>query len=76
MTRKENIIIFQDNHEDLSSIYSIMFSGDNVTYTCPFGYIFNGSNDITFTASCNNKTWTSNFDQAKQCIRKYLKIFF
>lgn len=52
-----------------------MFSGDNVTYTCPLGYIFNGSNDITFKASCYNKTWFSDFDETKQCIRKYLKIF-
>ncbi len=47
-----------------------MFHGDNVTYTCDLGYIFNGTYDIIFQAACLNKTWVYEFDESKQCIRK------
>ena len=52
-----------------------MFEGNNVTYTCPLGYIFNGTHDITYTASCINKTWVQDFDEALQCIRKLTFAF-
>ena len=48
-----------------------MYQGDNVTYTCDHGYIFNGTHDIIFKATCYNKTWIYEFDETKQCIRKY-----
>ena len=33
-------LFFQNNQENLTELYSTMFEGDNVTYTCPLGYIF------------------------------------
>ena len=47
-----------------------MFHGDNVTYGCGLGYIFNGTHDITQHAVCLNKTWHYNFSDSIQCIRK------
>ena len=63
-------ILNQTNLDDISALYSTMFEGDNVTYTCDHGYIFNGTHDITFTATCQNKSWVYDFDESLQCIRK------
>jgi hypothetical protein len=49
-----------------------MEEDDFVNYTCPIGYIFNATHDISVSAVCKNETWVYDFDPAKMCVRKYI----
>jgi hypothetical protein len=60
------------NKNFFNDVYQIMVNGSNVTYTCPLGWVFKDSNNITQYAYCVNWTWTADFDTSKPCVRKYL----
>ena len=53
-----------------------MEEDDFVNYTCPIGYIFNATHDISVSAVCKNETWVYDFDPAKMCVRKYIQLLF
>ncbi len=60
--------------ENISPLYNPMFHGDNVSYGCETGYIFNGTHDMVLSADCINKTWEFDFPETIQCIRKFIII--
>ena len=44
---------------------------DYVSFTCPEGYVFEDSNNITHYAFCYNTTFVLEYDPSKRCVRKY-----
>ena len=56
--------------ETIKKVYEIMEEDDFVNYTCPIGYIFNATHDISVSAICKNQTWIYDFDPSKMCVRK------
>ena len=55
---------------NFNKLYSIVTEGENVTYTCPKGYVFNATHNISFVAYCINWTWESSFNESLSCVRK------
>ena len=49
-------------------VYEIVEEGGTAVYTCPEGWVFEGSKNITHIAYCSNWTWTADFDITKPCI--------
>ena len=66
----EITLVVDSNDDDLADLYSVMANGTNVTYTCPHGYIFDGTFNTTFVATCLNWTWEYDFNTTKYCTRK------
>ena len=75
-TTDDITLIVKSNEDDLSELYSVLSNGTTVTYTCPFGYIFDGTFNTTFVATCLNWTWAYDFNTTKNCVRKYQCINF
>ena len=55
---------------DLLAIYYPLMNGSVVNYTCPRGYVFNGTNDVTVEAVCVDSTWSYEFDESLSCVRE------
>lgn len=60
---------------EFEDLYSIVTNGENVTYTCPIGYVFNATHNISFVAICSNWTWESDFNETLSCVRKLPNIY-
>ena len=58
-----------DDH--FNDVYEIMKNNSRVVYTCPKGWVFMDSNNISQVAYCRNWTWEVDFNTSKPCIRKY-----
>ena len=57
--------------DHFNDVYQIQENGTKVTYTCPPGWVFENSFNITQTAYCENGTWRADFDPMSRCIRKF-----
>ena len=66
----EFIAMSKDDH--FNDVYQIMMNNTMANYTCPFGWVFQDSNNITHSAYCRNWTWVVDFNTTKPCIREYL----
>ena len=44
---------------------------DLVEYSCPEGYLWDGTNEVTFYSMCHNWTWINSFPSDVICVRKY-----
>ena len=44
---------------------------DYATFSCPAGYVFEGSNNITHYAFCKNWNFIYLFDLSKTCVREF-----
>ena len=73
-TSLEFIAISKEDH--FNDVYSIMPNDSTAVYTCPIGWVFNNSNNISHTARCLNWTWTADFNTAMPCVRKSNKFEF
>ena len=72
-----NLRIFVHTKDDfLNDVYEIRLNGSIATYTCPLGWVFDNSHNISQYAYCNNWTWTADFDTAKACVRKYCIAYY
>ena len=69
-TSLEFIATTREDH--FNDVYQIMPNDSVAIYTCPNGWVFNNSNNISHTARCLNWTWTADFDTAMPCVRKFL----
>jgi hypothetical protein len=49
---------------------------DYVSFTCPEGYVFEGTNNMTHYAMCHNWEYIYLFDPRVMCTRKYIKHFY
>ena len=67
-TSLEFIATTREDH--FNYVYQIMPNESVAIYTCPNGWVFNNSNNISHTARCLNWTWTADFDTAMPCVRK------
>ena len=52
-------------------IFVLVFQSDYASFSCPTGYVFEDSNNITNYAFCLNTTWIQMYDEKKLCVRKY-----
>ena len=66
------IILMESNTEDFQELYTILENGTTVNYTCPLGWIFEGTHNITNFATCHNWTWHNSFNETLACVRKYI----
>ena len=68
-----NLRIFVHTKDDfLNDVYESRLNGSIATYTCPLGWVFDNSHNISQYAYCNNWTWTADFDTNKACVRKLI----
>ena len=66
----------EDNLVDFHSIYTIFKEGKVANYTCPEGFIFEDTHNITYNAFCTNWTWVLDreFNASKSCVRKFIFV--
>ena len=69
LTDNINILV-NSNTEDFQSLYTILPEGSVVNYTCPLGFIFEGTHNISQFATCRNWTWENDFNETLACVRK------
>ena len=68
-----NLEFFAQSKDDhFNEVYQIMPNGSFVNYSCPLGWVFNSSNNITHRARCLDWSWVVDFDPSMPCIRKSL----
>ena len=66
-------LIIENNKIDYYPIYAIFSENEVANYTCPDGYIFENTHNITYSAVCRNWTWEwdGDFNESHSCVRKY-----
>ena len=64
--------LYRDVDENL---FIFVFQSDFVTFSCPLGYAFEDSTNITHYAFCFNTTWVHAYDEEKRCLRKLIQFF-
>ena len=75
MVNETNLKIFVRTKDDFfNDVYEIRTNGSRAIYTCPLGWVFENSHNISQYAYCYNWTWTADFNTSKACVRKYLII--
>jgi hypothetical protein len=68
-------ILVKSKDDFFNDVYEIRLNGSNATYTCPIGWVFENSHNISQYAYCNNWTWTADFDTTKACVRKFISNY-
>lgn len=48
----------------------LYYGMDYISFTCPRGYVFEGTQSRTQYAYCYNFTFVQDYDPSKKCIRK------
>ena len=67
-----NMEFIAESREDhFNDVYQIEKNESQAIYTCPVGWVFENSNNITHTASCINWFWVADFNTSAPCTRKY-----
>ena len=64
--------IARNQSEHFNDVYEIKVNGSEETYTCPVGWHFQDSKNITHVTRCLNWTWVPDFNISKPCVRQYL----
>ena len=59
------------NDDHFNDVYEIMTNNTSVVYSCPLGWVFDNSNNITHTAYCQDWAWFADFDPNMPCVRKF-----
>jgi hypothetical protein len=66
-----NLEFFAENKDDhFNDVYQIMPNGSIAVYTCPDGWVFQNSNNISHTARCLDWNWIADFNTSMPCVRK------
>ena len=67
-----NMEFIAESREDhFNDVYQIEKNESQAIYTCPVGWVFANSNNITHTATCINWFWVADFNTSAPCTRKY-----
>ena len=67
-----NLEFFAESKDDhFNDVYQIMPNGSFATYSCPLGWVFNNSNNITHRARCLDWSWKPDFETSMPCVRKF-----
>ena len=72
---KDLKIVVQNRTDFFNDVYEIVTHGGNATYTCPPGYVFEDSKNISQIAYCNNGTWRVDFNVTKACKGNFIPNF-
>ena len=68
---ENNLEFIAKTHLDhFNDVYQIAKNGSNESYTCPEGWHFQDSKNISHYAFCIDWSWVADFDTSKPCIRK------
>ena len=66
---ESNLEFFAENQEShFNDVYEIVPEGGTSKYTCPQGWVFEDSKNITQHAVCSNWTWDIQFNVSKACV--------
>ena len=69
---EENLeFIAHDLTDHFNDVYEIVKNDSVAVYTCPMGWVFKDSHNISQYAYCRNWTWEVDFNVTKPCIREY-----
>ena len=69
---KLNVSIDMLTADDLIDLYEIHVNGSRASYSCPLGYVFRNTSNITQVALCSNWTWEFTFNTTLPCERKLI----
>lgn len=47
-----------------------------VAFSCPLGFVFEDSTNVTHYAFCYNTTFDHQYDPSKACVRKFILFLF
>ena len=61
----------RDQFDHFNDVYEIRVNGSVEEYTCPLGWHFQHSKNITHRAQCRDWHWVALFDISKPCVRQY-----
>ena len=70
VNEKDIEFIAHDNNDHFNDVYEIVKNDSKAIYTCPLGWVFQDSHNISQVAYCRNWTWEVDFNTTKPCIRK------
>ena len=56
------------------NVFIFVFQSDFVAFSCPLGYAFEDSTNITHYAFCFNTTWVHAYDEEKRCLRNWIRF--
>ena len=68
--------VARDQFDHFNDIYEIKVNGSVEEYTCPVGWHFQGSKNVTHRVHCIDWQWRPDFDITKPCVREYLRFCF
>ena len=70
VTEKDLEFISENKNDHFNEVYEIVKNGSTANYTCPRGWVFQDSNNVSHIAVCRNWTWRVEFNSSKPCVRK------
>jgi hypothetical protein len=69
-------LVVRSRDDFFNDVYEIRPNGTNATYTCPLGWVFADSHNISQHAYCHNWAWRAEFDVTKACVRKLYRFCY
>ena len=63
-------MVAENSSAHLNDLYDIVPEGGTAIYTCPEGWVFENSTNVTHIAYCSNWTWTADFNISAGCVSK------
>ena len=61
--------------DHFNDVYEIAINGSTEKYTCPEGWHFQNSKNISHFVQCLNWTWVPDFNISMPCVRKFQKCW-
>lgn len=65
------VFIARNRSERFNAVYEIKLNASTAVYTCPRGWVFNNSNNISHTATCLHWNWVVDFNTSMPCVREF-----
>ena len=60
--------VAQDQFDHFNDVYEIVPENGKATYTCPLGWVFEGTKNVTQTAVCEKWEWNVLFNTSLGCV--------
>ena len=67
--------IAMNQFDHFNDVYEIAINGSTEKYTCPEGWHFQNSKNISHFVQCLNWTWVPDFNISMPCVRKFQKCW-
>ena len=68
LTELDIFFLAENQFDNFHDVYEIMGENENVSYTCPPGWVFEDSKNVTHYGVCQNWTWNMQFNISKPCV--------